>query len=169
MKMFKEVFVVASMVVMVACGAVQAQVPSRLQQFDAWGVYSYKSSGNTICYVLSMPLSELPTTVKHGDNFFLVTKHSNSPVLFEPQFLAGYTLKEGSKVTVIIGDEDFEFFTKDSSAWLSSPKLEQRFVSAMRSGMHMTVKAISKRETYTTYTYSLKGVTAALNAAQKCH
>lgn len=166
--MFKKVFVVAFMVVLVACGAVQAQVPSRLQQFDAWGVYSYRSSDNTICYVLSMPLNELPETVKHGDNFFLVTKNFTSLASFEPQFLAGYPLKEGSKVIVNIGNEDFEFFTKDSSAWLSSSSLEQRFVAAMRSGLRMTVKATSRRGTNTTYTYSLKGVTAALNAAQKC-
>ncbi|WP_208432079.1 invasion associated locus B family protein, partial [Bartonella bovis] len=114
-------------------------------------------------------LEALPTTVNHGDNFFLVTKRSHSPVSFEPQFMAGYTLKEGSKVTVTIGNKDFDFFTKDSSAWLASSELEKQLVSAMRSGINMTVKAISKRGTYTTYTYSLKGITAALDVIQKCH
>ncbi|EJF76518.1 invasion associated locus B family protein [Bartonella birtlesii] len=167
--MFEKTVIAVSVMVLVITGEACAQTPSRLNQFEAWGTYSYKSSKDTICYVLSVPLQSLPTTVNHGDNFFLVTKRSHSPVSFEPQFMAGYTLKEGSKVTVIIGDKDFDFFTKDSSAWLSSSELEKQLVSAMRAGMNMTVKALSKRGTSTTYTYSLKGVTAALNAAEKCH
>ncbi|EJF80166.1 hypothetical protein MCO_00383 [Bartonella sp. DB5-6] len=169
MKMFEKTFIAASIMVLVTAGAACAQVPSRLNQFEAWGAYSYKSPKNTICYVLSVPLEALPTTVNHGDNFFLVTKRSNSPVVFEPQFMAGYTLKEGSKVIVTIGGQDFDFFTKDSSAWLASPESEKQLVSAMRAGRNMTVKATSKRGTHTTYTYSLKGVTAALSAVQKCH
>ncbi|WP_208435513.1 invasion associated locus B family protein [Bartonella phoceensis] len=169
MKIFEKTIIAASVMILVISGSVYAQTPSRLNQFEAWGAYSYKSPENTICYVLSVPLESLPTTVNHGDNFFLVTKRSHSPVSFEPQFMAGYTLKEGSKVTVTIGDKNFDFFTKDSSAWLASSELEKQLVSTMRSGMNMTVKAISKRGTYTTYTYSLKGVTAALNAVQKCH
>ncbi|UTO29446.1 invasion associated locus B family protein [Bartonella harrusi] len=167
--MFRKTVIATFIMVLVAVGAPCAQTPSRLNQFEAWGTYSYKSPKNTICYVLSLPFEAFPTTVKHGDNFFLVTKRSNSPVSFEPQFMAGYPLKDGSKVIVTIGNVDFEFFTKDSSAWLASSALEKQLVSAMRSGMKMTVKAISKRGTNTTYTYSLKGITAALNAAQKCH
>ncbi|EJF80376.1 invasion associated locus B family protein [Bartonella doshiae] len=167
--MFEKTFIAAFIMFLVNAGATWAQAPSRLDQFEAWGAYSYKSPEDTICYVLSIPLESLPTTVNHGDNFFLVTKRSHSPVLFEPQFMAGYTLKEGSGVTVTIGDKNFDFFTKDSSAWLASSALEKQLVSAMRAGKTMIVKATSKRGTHTTYTYSLKGVTAALNAVQKCH
>ncbi|ENN94093.1 invasion associated locus B family protein [Bartonella bovis] len=167
--MLKKTFITMSIMILAAAGITWAQTPNRLNQFEAWGAYSYKSSENTVCYVLSVPLSALPTTVNHGDNFFLVTKRSNSPVTFEPQFMAGYTLKEGSKVTVTVGDKNFDFFTKDSSAWLASSEMEKQLVAAMRSGKDMVVKATSKRGTRTTYTYSLKGVTAALNMVQKCH
>ncbi|WP_336294003.1 invasion associated locus B family protein [Bartonella sp. CB169] len=164
-----EKTVIAASVVLATVGVVCAQTPSRLNQFEAWGAYSYESPKNTICYVLSVPLKSLPTTVNHGDNFFLVTKRSHSPISFEPQFMAGYKFKEGSKVVVTIGDKDYDFFTQDSSAWLASSALEEKLVAAMRAGTNMTVKAISKRGTHTTYTYSLKGITAALNAVQSCH
>ncbi|ATO58061.1 invasion associated locus B family protein [Bartonella sp. 1-1C] len=167
--MFKKIFTVVCTMIMTVVGSAWAQTPNRLQQFEAWGAYSYKAPDNMICYILSVPLKADPTTVKHGDNFFLVTKRSNSPVSFEPQFMAGYPLKEGSKVTVTIKDKNFDFFTKDSSAWLTSSGMEKQLVAAMRSGADMTVRAISKRGTHTTYTYSLKGVTAALNMAQRCH
>ncbi|WP_332065248.1 invasion associated locus B family protein [Bartonella sp. CB189] len=167
--MFKKSFLTAFIMVLTTTVTAWSQAPKRLDQFYAWGSYSYKSPENKICYVLSVPLESLPTTVNHGDNFFLVTKRSNSPISFEPQFMAGYTLKEGSKVIVSVGNKDFDFFTKDSSAWLASAELEKQLVSAMRSGNKMIVKAISKRGTHTTYTYSLKGVTAALNLVRKCH
>ncbi|WP_336278702.1 invasion associated locus B family protein [Bartonella sp. CB175] len=167
--MFKKTFIAAFIMVLTTAGTAWSQAPRRLDQFYAWAAYSYRSTEDKICYVLSMPLESLPTTVNHGDNFFLVTKRSNSPISFEPQFMAGYTLKEGSRVIVTVGDKDFDFFTKDSSAWLASSELETQLVSAMRAGNKMTVKAISKRGTHTTYTYSLKGVTAALNVARKCH
>jgi invasion protein IalB len=39
----------------------------------------------------------------------------------------------------------------------------------MKAGSSMTVKAISRRGTDTSYSYSLKGVTAALNQIASCN
>lgn len=166
--MFGKTFVAASVMVLALAGTASAQTPTRLNQFDAWGAYSYKSGANTVCYVLSAPLTTQPASVNHGDNFFLVSKRPGGAVSFEPQFMAGYTLKEGSKVTVTVDGKNFEFFTKDSSAWAASQTTETQLIAAMRAGSNLSVKAVSQRGTNTSYTYSLKGVTAALNAAQKC-
>jgi len=165
--MFEKIFVVTSAIVISMVGGAYAQSPTKLNQFDAWAAYSYKSGANTVCYVLSVPLTSEPATVKHGDNFFLVSRRPGQ-ASFEPQFMAGYPLKPNSKVTVTVDGKDFEFFTKDSSAWLESNNAETQIVAAMRAGSNLTVKAVSARGTNTSYTYSLKGITAALNAAQKC-
>ncbi|RCL02172.1 MAG: Invasion associated locus B family protein [Candidatus Tokpelaia sp. JSC188] len=146
-----------------------AQTPARLDQFDYWGVYSYKANNATICYVLSTPIAQSPTTVNHGDNFFLVSmRTAGGTITFEPQFMAGYSLRDDSHVTVSVGNKAFSLFTKESSAWIDTTQGEVNLISAMKSGSTMTVKAISKRGTNTTYTYSLKGITAALKVAQKC-
>ncbi len=34
--------------------------PTRIQQFNAWGAYSYTSGANKVCYVLSVPAKSLP-------------------------------------------------------------------------------------------------------------
>ena len=164
--MFGKTFVVASVMIMAVAGAASAQTPTRINQFDAWGAYSYKSGNNTVCYVLSAPISAEPKSVNHGDNYFLVSKRAGNTVSYEPQFMAGYALKD--KVIVSVDGKNFEFFTKDSSAWAASPATESQLVAAMKSGSNLSVKAVSQRGTNTSYTYSLKGVTAALNAAQKC-
>jgi len=147
----------------------QAQSPKKLNQFDYWGVYSYQADGENVCYALSAPIEKAPETVNHGDVFFLVTKRANGAITFEPQFMAGYILRTNSPVTVAIDDKvNFDLFTKDSSAWVESSDGEKNLVAAMRAGSLMVVKAISQRGTNTSYSYSLKGVTAALNAVNGC-
>lgn len=164
--MFGKIFVAASVLIMGVAGTASAQTPTRINQFDAWGAYSYKSGNSTVCYVLSAPITAEPKSVNHGDNYSLVSKRAGNPVTYEPQFMAGYALKD--KVTVSVDGKNFEFFTKDSSAWAASPAAESQLVAAMKSGSNLSVKAVSQRGTNTSYTYSLKGITAALNAAQKC-
>ena len=50
----------------------------------------------------------------------------------------------------------------------SDRKRARQLVSAMRSGRSLSIQATSQRGTNTNYTYSLSGVTAALNAIQDC-
>jgi len=149
-------------------GTALAQTPAKLDQFDYWGAYSYKANNNTVCYVLSTPTAQAPSTVSHGDNFFLVSKRTGGVVTFEPQFMAGYNLRDGSQVTVSVGDKNFSLFTRGSSAWVDTAQGEANLVAAMKAGSTMTVKAVSGRGTNTSYTYSLKGISSALNAVQKC-
>lgn len=164
--MFGKTFVAASVMVMAIASTASAQTPTRINQFDAWGAYSYKSGNNTVCYVLTAPVTSKPKTVNHGDNFFLVSKRAGSTASYEPQFMAGYTLKD--KVTVSVDGKNFEFFTKNSSAWATTPAIESQLIAAMKNGSTLSVKAVSERGTNTSYTYSLKGIKAALAAAQKC-
>ena len=42
-------------------------------------------------------------------------------------------------------------------------------IDAMRTGSNMTLQAVSRRGTRTSYTFSLSGVTAALNQAGQCN
>jgi len=168
--MLGKTFITAIILTFLSMAAAHAQSPKKLDQFDYWGVYSYQAEGGgTVCYALSAPLESTPTNVNHGDVFFLVTKRSGGSVTFEPQFMAGYILRTGSQVAVVVDDKvKFDLFTKDSSAWVESSEGENNLVTAMRAGSNMVVKAQSQRGTNTSYTYSLKGISAALNKANSC-
>lgn len=163
--MFGKIFVAASVAMLTLAGAAMAQSPTQIGVYDKWGAYSYKTSDNSVCYVLSMPIKMEPTTVNHGDNYFLVSQRAGKAGSFEPQFMAGYMLSS-AKVTVSVDDKNFELFTKNQSAWVADPSLESQLVAAMRAGNNMTVKATSQRGTRTSYTFSLQGITAAMKAAQ---
>lgn len=149
-------------------GPAMAQTPSRIGEFNDWSAISYQSSNGKVCYAVSVPTSTAPANVNHGDNFFVVTQRRGSNVTYEPQFIAGYTLREASKVTVTIDGNSFSFFSKDNAAWTENAAQDPAIVSAMRAGSKMSIKAVSRRGTNTSYEYSLSGVTAALNAIQSC-
>jgi|GEM_PF-280369 len=146
----------------------QTPAPKKLNQYDYWGAYSYKADGKMVCYILSTPTKQEPASVRHGDNFFLISKRNNGKLSFEPQFMAGYDLKPQSRVLAIVGSKSFNLFTKGNAAWVEGEKQESDLLLAMRSGSVMEVRAVSKRSTDTSYIYSLKGISAALKAVQKC-
>lgn len=149
--------------------AAQAQTPQRIGQFADWGAISYNSSGGKVCYAVSVPTAKQPANVNHGDNFFVITQRGSANVTYEPQFIAGYTLRESSKVTVNIDGTNFSFFSKDNTAWTENAAQDPQIVAAMRAGTRMTISAVSRRGTNTSYEYSLSGVTAALEAIRSCN
>jgi invasion protein IalB len=145
-----------------------APAPSRIQQFKAWGAYSYKSGASNVCYVLSVPTTKEPASVDHGDIFFIVSQRPGQNISYEPQAMVGYSLQANSKVTVTIDNKNFTMFTKDKAAWVENAAEEPALVAAMKSGRNMSVNAVSGRGTKTSYSYNLEGVSAALKQIESC-
>lgn len=167
--MFGKTIAIAISALFALTAAASAQSPTRIKQFDAWGAYSYDSGGGKVCYVLSVPTVKTPADVNHGDIFFLISQRPGQNISYEPQAMMGYPLKDASKVEVTVDGKNFSLFTRGNSAWVENAAEEPQLVAAMRAGSDMTVKATSRRGTGTTYKYSLKGVTAALNQVNSCN
>ena len=45
--------------------AAQAQAPSKIKQYNAWGAYTHSGSAGKICYVLSVPTEKQPADRDH--------------------------------------------------------------------------------------------------------
>jgi hypothetical protein len=157
--------VLALTLTLVTAGFASAAQPTRIKQFEAWGVYSYTNNGQKSCYALSVPVTSAPASVNHGDNFFLISPQGQS---FMPQAIMGYALRAGSDVAVAVGDANFALAPRDNTAWVRDQSREPALVDAMRGGSRLTVQATSQRGTSTSYSYSLSGVTAALQAVRNC-
>jgi len=141
-----------------------------LGTFDAWETYKGNDGGRgSVCYVVSQPTAKEPATAKRDSIYFLITSWPGQKVTNEPSVIIGYPFKERSEASVQVGSDKFQFFTKDDGAWLASRDDESKLIAAMRSGSEMTVKGVSRRGTLTTDTYSLKGISPALDkAAEGC-
>ena len=164
----KYVLTAAAVMVTLSGVASAAQTPTRVSQFNDWGSYSYDASGGKVCYVLSTPKTMQPASVDHGDIFFLVSQKPGAKPTYEPQVVMGYPMREGSKVVVDIDGRKFSMFTRGESAWMENAAEEPQLVAALRAGRGMKVDATSQRGTATNYTYSLAGVSAALNSIKTC-
>jgi Invasion associated locus B (IalB) protein len=155
---------------MAATPAALAQSSGKTGMFEAWGTYVHTANGKKTCYILTAPIpnSAQPASVDHGDNYFLVSQKPGENVAFEPQFIAGYNMQENGKVTVSVGDKSFSMFTRGKSAWMENAAEEPALIAAMRGGSSMKIAATSARGTATSYEFSLKGVTKALQQIQSC-
>jgi len=82
--------------------------------------------------------------------------------------MMGYTVKENSKINVVIDNKTFVKFTKDKAGWVENAAQEPALVAAMKGGPSMTVTAVSRKGTGTSYAYSLSGISAALKQIESC-
>ncbi|MDY8107632.1 invasion associated locus B family protein [Fulvimarina sp. 2208YS6-2-32] len=165
---FQKILTATAAILIVSSAASAAQTPTRMNQYNDWGTYSYSDTSGKVCYILSTPKQMQPANVDHGDIFFLVSQKPGQGIAYEPQLVMGYELKEDDKVEVDIDGTKFTMFSKKDSAWMENAAQEPQLVASLRAGRSMTISATSKRGTDTRYTYSLSGVTAALNSIKDC-
>jgi invasion protein IalB len=160
----------SSLALVMLAGQAYAQSARKMAEHGDWATYSYQAQNGKVCYVLTVPKpsSMKPANVDHGDMFFFVSQRPGQAVSFEPQFIAGYALREGSKVSVSIGNKKFTMFTKGKSAWVENAAEEPQLIAAMKGGSDMQVQAQSGRGTKTSYSFSLKGISAALDSITGC-
>ena len=101
---------------------------------------------------------------KRGDVYAIVTHRPSEKRRDEVSIVAGYAYKEGSAVTVVIGEQTFEMFTQGDGAWAKDQAGDDALVKAMIKGRGMVVTGMSGRGTETTDTFSLDGFTKAYQA-----
>ena len=143
--------------------AANAQTPKLVEAFKDWAAYSVDGPNGKVCYVASQPKDQQPTGVNRDPVFFMISHWQGRGVKNEASIIIGYPFAENSKVSTDIDGTTFTMFTKGDGAWMENVDEENRLVSAMKAGSKMVVKGRSRRGTDTTDTYSLSGVTAALN------
>lgn len=166
------VTVLATLGVAAATGVAAQEQTTRVDSHDRWSVF--ESSGSTKeCWIASAPTSSRATRngstvqVNRGEIRLMVTNRPGQNVANEVSFTGGYPFRDGSSVTVTIGGQQYEFYTRGEWAWPSSPADDQRIVAAMRAGADARLVGTSARGTTTTDTISLIGFTAALGDASK--
>lgn len=160
----------------IAVAVAPAFAASAEQRVDAkadWSVF--KADGGTKeCWIVSSPTSsvakrggkDVTREVSRGDVLLMVAVRPAEGVTNELSFNAGYPLKKASQVALSVGSGSFKLFTEGEWAWSASAEEDDKLVAALKKGAVATLVGTSQRGTETTDTFSLKGFTAALEAAQ---
>ncbi len=168
MKKFALKAGVALMVGVLSTGAAQAAA-TKIGTYNFWTAWTDQDSKGKICYISSQPQDAQPTNVKRSPIHFLVTHRMGSGKRNEVATLIGYPFKPGAEASATVDGKAYPMVTdtEQEAGWLASTADEPSFVGAMKRGSEMVVRGISTRGTRTTDTYSLSGVTAAMNAIDK--
>jgi invasion protein IalB len=171
----------ASIVVLAAvalAGAAHAQKkkdPSEqavlLGQFGDWGAYKAEPGGKKVCFALSKPTkAETDPAGRNRDpSYAFVSTRPAEKVKNEVSVIVGYPQKAGFDATAAVDSASYTLYTQNDGAWVKNAAEEPKMIEAMRKGSELVVKSESTHGTKTTDTYSLKGISDALDkVAQEC-
>ena len=134
--------------------------------FSDWAVHTKTEGGEKICFVVAKPISKTPSSVNHGDIYFMVSNWKSGAAKEQPSLITGYNFKPEIPPTARVGNSQIPMFSAQNEAFIETGTDEKKLVRAMRKGSQMRVDAVSTRGTQTSYEFSLKGVTAALKKSQ---
>jgi len=144
---------------------------NRVSANTDWSVFVEENPKE--CWAVSAPKETVntkdgkPTAVRRGDILLFVTHRPGAKG--EVSFAGGYPFAGGSTVGLDIGGTKFDLFTDGEWAWSGSKDDDAKIIAAMKSGSSAVVSARSGRGTQTKDTFSLSGISAALDeAAKRC-
>jgi Invasion associated locus B (IalB) protein len=145
--------------------------PTLLGQFGTWGAYSAMPNGKKVCFALAKPSSSKtnPPNRPRDPAYAFVSTRPAEKVANEVSVMIGYALKPGSESTLEVGGGSYSMYTQGDGLWIKNAAEEERMVEAMRKSADATVKGVSAKGTETVDTFSLKGLSQALDKiAQDC-
>ena len=151
--------------------AVDSAEPVLIGQYGTWGAYTATPKGEKVCFALAKPTSSKTQPPKRPRNpvYAFVSTRPAEKVVNEVSIMIGYTLKPGSESTLEVGGAKYAMYNQGDGIWIKNAAEEGRMVEAMRRSASAVVKAVSAKGTRTTDTFSLKGLSQALEkVAQDC-
>jgi hypothetical protein len=145
--------------------------PTLIGQFGTWGAYSATPNGKRVCFALAKPTTSKtnPPNRPRDPAYAFVSTRPGEKVTNEVSIMIGYALKPGSESTLEVGGAAYSMYTQGDGLWIKNAAEEDQMVQAMRRSADATVKGISAKGTETTDTFSMKGLSQALDRiAQDC-
>lgn len=147
-----------------------AETPQVLGEYNDWTAYYYQEGKNPVCYMVSTPKKDEGKYMKRGEIYAIITHRPADNNFGVINFIAGYSFKPNSKVTIKIGSQTFnQTFVSGDKAWALSDEVDAQIIEAMKKYEKMIVHGTSYKGTETKDTYSLKGFSKAYRAISgKC-
>jgi hypothetical protein len=145
--------------------------PKLLGQYGTWGAYTASPGGKKVCFALAKPSSSETNPPNRPRNpvFMFISTRPADKVSNEVSLVIGYPFKTGTEASAQVGATNFALYTQQDGAWIKNATEEAKMVDAMRGGDNAVIKGVSAKGTQSTDTFSLKGVSQALDrATQEC-
>ena len=145
--------------------------PKLLGQYGDWGAYTASPGGKKVCFALAKPASsgDHPPDRPRNPAYMFISTRPADKVTNEVSIIIGYPFKPGSEATAEVGSTTFALYTQQDGAWIKNAAEEAHMIDAMRAGQTAVVKGTSTKGTQSTDTFTLKGLSQALDrTGQEC-
>lgn len=145
-----------------------AQEIKQLGTFQNWTAWTGSDADGVMCYISAKPQDWGPkeingAAVRRSAIHFLVINRKGLGTKNEVQTLVGYPFAGNANVTATVDGRAYPMTTSGEAAWLAVEADEPAFVNALKAGSTLVVRGTSQKGNVMTDTYSLSGVTAAMN------
>ena len=141
--------------------------PALVATYGDWNAYVTQGAKDRTCYALAQPKERLPAALKRDPAYVFISTRPAENVKNEISVIMGFPLKDGGDAKADIGEAAFDLIAKGTSAWIKNAAEERQFVEALKKGSRLVVKAPSVKGNVTTDSYSLAGLSQALERVAK--
>src|SRR5579864_6315536 len=145
--------------------------PTLLGQYGEWGAYTASPGGKKVCFAIAKPSSSQTNPPDRPRNpiYMFISSRPAEKVSNEVSVVIGYPFKPGTEASAAVGSTSYALYTQQDGAWIKNAADEAQMVDAMRAGQSAVVKGVSAKGTQSTDTFSLKGLSQALDrVGQEC-
>jgi hypothetical protein len=146
----------------------EAGKPVQVASFGDWGAFMAQQGGKKkTCYALAQPKERMPASLKRDAAYIFISSRPAENVHNEISIIMGFTMKDNGEAQADIGGTHFQLIAKGTNAWIKNPAEEAQFIETMKKGSKLVIKAASTKGNTTTDSYSLAGLSQALERVQK--
>jgi invasion protein IalB len=145
--------------------------PTLLGQYGEWGAYTASPGGKKVCFAIAKPSSSQTNPPDRPRNpiYMFISSRPAEKVSNEVSVIIGYPFKPGTEASATVGSTSYALYTQQDGAWIKNAAEEAQMVDAMRAGQSAVIKGVSAKGTQSTDTFSLKGLSQALDrVGQEC-
>ena len=141
--------------------------PVQIATYGDWGAFLAGEGKGKTCYALAQPKGRDPANLHRDPAYIFISTRPGENIRNEVSIIMGFPMKDNGDAQAEIGAEHFDLVSKGSNAWVKNPAKEGELVATMKKGAKLVIKAASARGNVTTDSYSLHGLSQALERIDK--
>lgn len=130
-----------------------------------WKAYRHGSGDTRMCFAVTSASEQVPSSSDRQKAHIYVTAWPRAGIRSEISVLVGTFMRRGTEIRADVGGRSFALQADGDRAFVVDQVEEQRLLEAMQRGKVLTVAASTGQGEILRDSYSLSGVTAAVQAA----
>jgi hypothetical protein len=152
-------------VAMIGIFAAGAHAETRnVKQFGDWAVYAHNDADERMCFAMTAPRASDPEVVSEFKPYLYVSAWPREGVRAEVSVKTASPLKQSAAASISVDRTSFKLFVRGDRAYVLDATDELKLLDAMKKGGSVVVVAQTAQGVVAKDTYSLNGISQALQA-----